>query len=309
MLASEIREQKSLFDVQTDEDADSQLEALREPKSLFDTEPQGEEKEMQTLGLCHDPRPNKGRGFWERQFQAEPTPRQKRWDWAFGVILPVVCIFFDPLVFRAVNGFDHAYLGTYRPFAYACSFVSIMLLVAWLLWREKLGALGAVFGGVFLVASAISLVVGVALLPLSLIGLIVLIGALGFTPLITSVIFFRNAVRALRSASIDLSASKLMAAATVGFLWGVAVPYSLQSEIDRSLELVKTGTPQTIRAQGLKLRLLAPLVDSSKVGDIYSRLPDNSPEKAEAGRLYRQLTGEGPKTENGFMMYLASSLR
>ena len=250
---------------------------------------------MQTLGLCNDPRPNKGRGFWERQFQAEATLRQKQWDWTFGIILPVICFFFDPIVFRTWGAVDHAYLGAFRPFAYACSFVWIMLLMAWLLWREKLGALSGIFGGLFLVASAISLVVGVALLPVSLLGLIVLIGALGFTPLITSVIFFRNAVRAFRAASFDLSPSKLIAAATAGLLWGIAIPYSLQSEIDRSLELVKTGTPQTIWAQGLKLRLLSPLVDSSKVGDIYYHLPEDSPEKVEVGELYRQLTGQEPK--------------
>ena len=254
---------------------------------------------MQTLGLFDEPEKD-GREttrFWERQFQAEPTRRQKQWDWAFGVVLPVICFFFDPVVFRTWGTFNHAYLGTYRPFAYTCSFVSITLLMAWLLWRERLGALSGVFGGVFLVASSISLVVGVALLPLSLLGLILLIGALGFTPLITSVIFFRNAVRAFRAASYDLSPLKLVAAAAVGFLWGVAVPSSLQSEVDRSLELVKTGTPQTIWAHGLKLRLLAPLADPSKVGDIYYHLPEGSPEKAEAGRLYRQLTGQEPEND------------
>jgi len=303
MIEGQFREQKSLFDVQSGEDIDSQLEEIREPKSLFDTAPQGEEKEMQTLGLCDDPRPNKGRGFWERQFQAEPTRRQKHWDWAFGVVLPVICFFFDPVVFRSWEGFDRAYLGTYGPFAYACSFISIMLLMAWLLWRERLGALSAVFGGVFLVASAFSLVVGVALLPISLLGLILFIGALGFTPLITSVIFFRNAVRAFRAASIDLRPSNLIAAAMAGLLWGGATPFSLQAEVDRSLELVKTGTPQTIWAQGLKLRLLSPLVDPSEVGDIYRQLPLNSPEKVEAGQLYRQLTGQEPEAVAGFTIY------
>jgi len=130
-----------------------------------------------------------------------------------------------------------------------------------------------------------------------------LIGALGFTPLITSVIFFRNAVRAFRAASIDLRPSNLRAAAMAGLLWGGATPFSLQAEVDRSLELVKTGTPQTIWAQGLKLRLLSPLVDPSEVGDIYRQLPLNSPEKVEAGQLYRQLTGQEPEAVAGFTIY------
>src|SRR5438270_8036310 len=141
MLVSEIREQKSLFDVQADEETDSQLEALRQPKSFFDIEPEEGNSKMQTLGLSDEPKNNTDDepGFWARQFQTEPTPSQKRWDWYFGVIVPVVCVFFDPFIFRTWDHIGGGILGAYRPFTYAGSFISIMLLVTWLLWREKLG--------------------------------------------------------------------------------------------------------------------------------------------------------------------------
>ena len=42
--------------------------------------------------------------FWRRQFQIESTTGQKKFDWIFGVIMPVICFVFDPIVFKG-NGF------------------------------------------------------------------------------------------------------------------------------------------------------------------------------------------------------------
>ena len=69
-------------------------------------------------------------GFWRRQFNADVTTGQRKFDWVFGVILPVSCIFFDPIVFT--NG--NALLGAYKPFAYLTSYAAIMMTIAWLLW-------------------------------------------------------------------------------------------------------------------------------------------------------------------------------
>lgn len=138
------------------------------------------------------------KGFWRRQFQSKPTRMQRGFDWAFGVVMPIICFAFDPIVF---NGTPHnGILGDYTPFAYSLALVSIVSMTAWLGWGKHFQFANAIFGGLFAVGGLVSLMVGLALLPISLIGLIVLIGALGFTPLFTSVIYLRNSYRAFLSA-------------------------------------------------------------------------------------------------------------
>ncbi len=60
---------------------------------------------MQPLGLNNDEieKDAPGKGFWRRQFQKESTALQKNSDWFFGVILPVICFVFDPIVFKGNN--------------------------------------------------------------------------------------------------------------------------------------------------------------------------------------------------------------
>src|SRR5215207_8680051 len=57
---------------------------------------------------------DKPAGFWERQFQPEPTMSQRRFDWAYGVIIPLICVAADPIVFR-----HQGMLSAYQPFAYS----------------------------------------------------------------------------------------------------------------------------------------------------------------------------------------------
>jgi len=138
--------------------------------------------------------------FWTRQFHLEPTSRQRRFDWAFGVVLPTICVAADPIVFSSFLGEGDALLARYKIFAYLLSSVSIMAMAAWLLWGQRLGGLRPILGGLFMAGSAISLIVGLILLPFSLIGMLLLIGFLGFTPLFSSFVYFRNSVRAINGA-------------------------------------------------------------------------------------------------------------
>jgi hypothetical protein len=137
--------------------------------------------------------------FWRRQFGRVQTPRQIKFDWLFGVFLPAACIFFDPIVFRGWSS-EGGILAAYQTFAYLLSGVSIMGLAAWLLWSERLKWLAAPLAGVFFAASAVSGLIGLVLFPFSLLGTIVIVGLLGFTPLFTFITFLRNGRRAMDSA-------------------------------------------------------------------------------------------------------------
>ncbi|MEP6904420.1 MAG: hypothetical protein ABJA66_22075, partial [Actinomycetota bacterium] len=138
-------------------------------------------------------------GFWKRQFQAQSTKAQRIFDWICGVFLPVICFAFDPIVFKT-QGFGETLFGTYKPFAYLLSFVSIMAMTAWLIWGAKLNWLNGFLTGLFLVGGIISFIVGVVLFPFSVIGLLFLIGILGFTPLFCSFVYLRNVFRSYHAA-------------------------------------------------------------------------------------------------------------
>jgi hypothetical protein len=190
--ARDFREPVSLFDY-------DQSEIVFAAESPLDITEQSQHPTVTETESYKDPITyDAKRGFWRRQFQPEPTSKQRVFDWAFGVVLPVLCFAADPVVFK--GGMGNAFLGEYTPFAYTLAFVSIAAMIVWLGWGKHFRFANAIFSGLFAVGGLVSLLVGLALLPVSLLGLIVLIGALGFTPLFTSVIYLRNSYRAFLSA-------------------------------------------------------------------------------------------------------------
>lgn len=177
--------------------------------------------------ICDAGKP--GKGFWRRQFRPGATAAQRRVDWVLGVILPLICFYFDPIVFRSSGGFEAPMFGKFRMAAYVMAFVSIMAMAAWLLWGEKLNWLSGWLGGIFLAGAAVSFVVGLALLPISLIGLIVLIGALGFTPMLTAFVYFRNAFRSIDVAKGYFDTRTLNYVILLGAMIATIVPYVIYS--------------------------------------------------------------------------------
>lgn len=136
-------------------------------------------------------------GFWRRQFSGKLTPWQELYDWHFSVILPVICFACDPGIFRS----EHALLGRFAPVAIPLSYIAVMGTMLWLMMGNRLGWLNSWLSGVFAISAVASLAIGVVLFPFSLLGMLVMIGFLGFTPLLLSFSLFRNAVRAYRAAN------------------------------------------------------------------------------------------------------------
>lgn len=187
---------------------------------------EGAAEALQTFKAEGPPAPQQaGRpGFWRRQFQPKVTRGQKKFDWAFGVLLPVTCIFFDPIVFGADYG--DGLLSAYKPFAYLLSYSAIMATIGWLLWGKRLKWIGAAVSGLFVVSFVASLAIGIVLLPFSLLGLaFFFIGALGFTPLFSAFVFLRNGFRSLSAAEHFLdrgSANRIFALSAMA---SALIPY------------------------------------------------------------------------------------
>ena len=158
--------------------------------------------------------------FWERQFMQTPTKKQTRFDWAYGVGIPLICAAADPIVFTQ-NGM----LGEYKVFAHMLSATSIMAMAAWLLWGGRLGWAAAPLGGLFIAGSFVSLVVGAILLPYSLMGMFFMIGFLGFTPLLSALVYLRNGLRAINASSEHLDEGFVWRAAVLTAMLALVIPY------------------------------------------------------------------------------------
>ena len=197
-------------------------------------------------------------GFWRRQFQKDATKSQRKFDWFFGVVMPVVCFAFDPIVFKGGG----AILGTYKPFAYLLSFTSVMAMSAWLIWGAKLKWFNAFSAGLFLVVGIISVGIGVVIFPYSLLGLIILIGALGFTPLFTSLVFIRNTFRAYQVAKPFLDGGVLIRSFALAAIFSAVVPVVINLEIVRFINEMENGDAQTIEKNTRILKYVSPIVNS-----------------------------------------------
>lgn len=171
--------------------------------------------------------PRRPASFLERQLGEEVTFRQRLFDWTFGVVTPVICFAADPIVFVDFAPSDKAILGFMKGYSYVLSYGSVMATIAWLLWGARLGSWSALPAGIFTVAALSSMLIAFALLPFSLVGLIVLIGALGLTPFLTSFTYLRNAVRSHRSAGRSLDKITLFYAFMLALLASVVIPYVL----------------------------------------------------------------------------------
>jgi hypothetical protein len=170
-------------------------------------------------------------GFWRRQFGEQATPKQRRFDVAFGFVLPALCFVFDPLVFREWFSDEPGFLlGRWQFYAYTVSALEMVALAAWLSGAGGRGRPPAALGGVLLAGGVFSLVVGVLILPFSLVGILFFfVGVLGFTPLLTAVVYLRNGWRAANPGrSGDDMSWRDAAAFAFGFVFALGAPVVMQ---------------------------------------------------------------------------------
>ncbi len=259
---------------------------------------------MQTLGLDDKNPIEIPKKFWRRQFQQTATYSQKRFDWIFGIILPVICFAFDPVVFKG-DAWGAAFLGDYKSFAYILSFISIMAMMAWLIWGTKLKWLSAPVAGLFVVGAFISLALGIVMLPISLLGLIILIGALGFTPFFFTVVYLRNGVRSFRAAKLFLTRKVLFHSFALGTILSAVVPFVINAEIHKSVEAVKWGDEAAAATAFHRLKYLSPLVNFDRLALYYHRLPEeesSTTRSNEIAKFYEEMTGRRMEDSSWVLM-------
>ncbi len=170
-----------------------------------------------------------------------------------------------------------------------------MAMAAWLIFGEKLKWLNGFLAGLFFLGGIVSLAVGIVLLPFSLFGLIILIGALGFTPLFTAVIFLRNSFRALHASKGFLAKEVRAYAFAFGIIFSASLTWTINSEIKKSLRWIEVGNSQIAYDESRKLKYFAPLVNFDTLVLTYRYLPKESEKSKAIAEIYKELTGEDIK--------------
>ena len=171
--------------------------------------------------------PRPAGGFWRRQFGDAPTPGQRKFDVTFGIVMPVVCFVLDPIVFKTGSEYGGALYSRWQLYAYTLSAVEMVALCAWLLAAGRGGRRPAALAGMLMAGAGFAFVVGMGILPYSVIGLLVLfIGLLGFVPFLTAFVYLRNGWRAAGALghAAGGSAARAALAFVCGFVFALATP-------------------------------------------------------------------------------------
>jgi hypothetical protein len=240
--------------------------------------------------------PTRKPGFWRRQFQLSPTNGQAVFDLSFGVIAPIACFFFDPLVFQSGIGGPPLF-PSYQTFVYLFSGCQIFLLCFWLLRGPHSGFATVTIGAGLLSGGVFCAVIGCLLAPYSVIGLLVVLGVLGFIPFITSIVYLRNAWRALSVEVSDLTTVKYVAAFILGATLAVGIPASgsirIHSAAAESVNeiLHADRSHASNAAQRLKVLRYVATADVDRIVDAYVSESDTS-RKEILKACYREITGE-----------------
>jgi hypothetical protein len=186
-------------------------------------------------------------------------------------------------------------LGDYQLVTYLFASVAMGVFLTWRTFRTRLSRFGGVFAGVFFLSAICSAVIGLALLPYTLIGLTVLIGMLGFIPFFTALVFLRNGIRAAHMSNPS-SASGFLAAMLAGGLIAMApVVASIRIErvIDSSVNTLVTGNIVEANEAAARLRRFPFVPDKYRHQIVEAYWREVNPfKRAVLKHAYEDMTGQ-----------------
>ena len=235
--------------------------------------------------------------FWKRQFLQPRTLQQLIFDICFGIVGPILCVISDPIVFvSSFGGSD--FLQRIRFFAYFEIFLAICVLAYWL-WRHRpsLVLAGALYG-----SALFSVALGIRMLPLTLIGILAIIGILGLTPFVTAFVFLRNGVRSQAGCVSSRGRAAQVAALVLGVALVLGIPIGLHMvathQVNWAVATFVNGNDQDFgraekilgTARSLRLAQLDPYV-GDKIFVSYINTSDPK-QRQKFARAYQGLTGD-----------------
>lgn len=150
--------------------------------------------------------------------------------------MPVVCVLFDPFVFKgseaasldfSLQASDFSNLQPPAYFAYPAIALQIAVMLAVLVVGRFPPASAAFLAGVLFLGMFVAGAIGIVLFPFSTLGLLLLIGMLGYTPLLTAWAYARRAGLLWKQAETKRAWKWAVVLALVGFVAATAVPATI----------------------------------------------------------------------------------
>jgi hypothetical protein len=171
--------------------------------------------------------------------------RSRILDTAIGLLLPPVLLFFDPIVFRDGWATSGSYLGAVKAGSYVATGFFVAVLAWWLASRRAAAFCGAVLS----IGCAFALLLGLALLPLSLIGSLALgLGLLGLAPFAMAYVYGNRAGEAWEIARTSGTTSWRSALA------GFALPLLLAGGVQLGMNRLLAHALEQVRSEDSGVR-------------------------------------------------------
>ena len=229
-------------------------------------------------------------GFWKRQYALNATLPQIVFDVFFGAVLPVVCLWMDPGVFRGGGLPGTSRITHFALFAYVEIALCIAALAFYLVTRRA----SLFLAGILYAGMLFSLAVGIMILPLTIVGLFMVIGVLGLTPFFTGFVFLRNARRCWYRSSGKVFPIGILVSASAAVLT-VIVPLAIQFETvritDNAMDTLRTGTEAEASQAIRTLKLARVVIDTDRLAIAYGNTDDQKVRERLA-RAFHELTGD-----------------
>jgi hypothetical protein len=230
-------------------------------------------------------------GFWKRQTALPATRWQVVFDLFFGAVAPIVCLFLDPGIFHWGGLPGTSRLTHFQIFAY----LEIGICVAALIFYVATRRASTILAGLLFTGTVFSLAVGIIILPLTLVGILGLIGVPGLTPFFTGYVFLRNARRCWAQSAPRRSVPSAILTAMAAAVLALMVPLGVQFETvritNRALVMLQTGSEQEADQAIKTLKLARFAINADELAILYGNTEDKK-QRERLARAYYEITGE-----------------
>ena len=220
-------------------------------------------------------------------------------EWMFGCVLPIVCFALEQ---GALGGLTP--LGRYRVLLLPFVGAEIALFAWWKLWPVRSVVVSTLVAGALAIGAFVAGLIGFVLLPISAIGVLFLIGFLGFVPFGTAIAFGRVAERTCKYAALQ-SGRASPALLALGVLT-VCAPFGAVSgfEIwvfDATIARLERGDADCVHDSIERLNDL-PWFDEDRLVDAYGDIADERA-RERISLVYEGLTGNSIEERLALLNY------
>jgi hypothetical protein len=209
-----------------------------------------------------------------------------------GIIAPIACFALQPSPWSDEPSMlpPLEFVNNFWLFSYSIIGLEMLVLALRLAFGARLGVWNAPIAGVLFAGALFAGGIELLLLPFSLPGLVVIIGALGFVPFLTAVVYFAHSIEAYHDARVS-GVTRVMRFALLGGLLIIGVPTVAQVGVSLAIKSairdVAAGNPTALA----QLRAWYRFAPRNSLVWSYEAERD-SVRRQRLADAYKELTGE-----------------